>query len=130
MLRKVMYWVLGLWAVGVLVFMVQLGTEKVSTTTPAAPDSRALAVAACDRAQEAVRAQLKAPSTAEFPSCLWSDAYQLRSNDQVTYFVTGYVDAQNSFGAKLRSRFVVQLMKATTGTNPSDWSIIKTAVAP
>lgn len=53
-------------------------------------------------AKEMVKAELKAPSTASFP---WdSSAYTItKSGNQ--YTVKGYVDAQNSFGAKIRSKF-------------------------
>lgn len=63
-------------------------------------------------AQEAVKANLKAPSTAKFP---WSvEEYQIKetSSDNegmVLYWVSGHVDAENGFGAQIRSNFVVRL---------------------
>lgn len=61
--------------------------------------------------EEAVKSQLKAPSTAEFP---WGyDSYQIKEvatgDDTKQYSVSSYVDAENEFGAKLRNRFVVSL---------------------
>jgi hypothetical protein len=61
---------------------------------------------ACWEAMKAVKARLKAPATADFPSC---GEFQVRANPARTeIFVIGYVDAQNSFGAKLRNNFVVK----------------------
>lgn len=48
---------------------------------------------------EWIKAQLKAPSTADFTDEPWDV-------DGDVYTATGSVDAQNSFGAKLRSRYV------------------------
>lgn len=65
---------------------------------------------AYDPCKAAVSAQLKAPSTADFQSRFSVD-YSL-TKDLVT--VSGYVDAQNSFGAKLRNDW---LCTATVSTN-------------
>lgn len=70
-----------------------------------------LQITACVAAEFAVRDSLKAPTTAQFPGCAY---YEVRmSKDERTIFVTGYVDAQNSFGAMLRSKFIVKF-----GHNP------------
>ncbi|MBE6055851.1 hypothetical protein [Clostridium sp.] len=63
-------------------------------------------------AQEVVKKNLKAPSTAKFP---WSfDEYKIKetnseNKDMAIYYVSGYVEAKNSFGAKLRNNFVVKM---------------------
>lgn len=62
--------------------------------------------------QEAVKERLKSPSTSKFP---WGyDEYNIKetnstNNDMTIYNVAGYVDAENSFGAKLRNNFIVKL---------------------
>lgn len=62
--------------------------------------------------QEAVKKSLKAPSTAKFP---WSfNEYNIKetnseNKDMTIYYVSGYVDAENSFGAKIRSNFIVEM---------------------
>jgi len=68
-----------------------------SGRTPAPPaDPRIGAVSAC---KHATLLQLKAPASADFaPFDQWT-AYR----DGTKRIVTGYVDAQNSFGAKLRN---------------------------
>jgi hypothetical protein len=71
--------------------------------------------------QERVAAELKAPSTADFPG------YDERSisHSGVDWFVTSYVDAQNSFGAKLRTHYT-----CTASFNPgtSTYSIMDISV--
>lgn len=74
----------------------------------------------CKQAQDAVLRHLKAPSTADFPRCVFNaNEYEIRrSADGKQASVIGHVDAQNSFGAKLRRRFVVMLKadpKSSTG---------------
>lgn len=49
---------------------------------------------------------LKAPSTAEFP--LFNEA-SVKQLDAKTWRVSSYVDAQNSFGAMLRTRYTVTI---------------------
>lgn len=53
------------------------------------------------RCQETVKQALVAPSSADFPNI--TEWYMQKSNGKVT--VQSYVDAQNSFGAKIRSEF-------------------------
>jgi hypothetical protein len=67
---------------------------------------------ACLAAVEAVKARLKAPSTASFAWCGWGMNVAIEPKK---VSVTGYVDAQNSFGAMLRNRFVVILDRTPTG---------------
>jgi len=54
-------------------------------------------------ARELVRGLLKAPSTADFARY---DAARIRIDDRGRFVVLVEVDAQNSFGAVIRSRFV------------------------
>lgn len=55
-------------------------------------------------AQKYVKAALKAPSTANFPSA--KVTIEPASN---TRLITGFVDAQNGFGAMIRSGYSVRL---------------------
>lgn len=55
---------------------------------------------AYDACKEAVSQQLKAPGSADFQSRLDVD-YTTSGGDNIT--VAGWVDAQNSYGAKLRT---------------------------
>lgn len=65
-----------------------------------------------------VEDQLKVPSTADF--CLYSemDATNLEGN---RWEITGYVDAENSFGAKLRQNWTVTLTLTSSGC--TDYSV-------
>lgn len=62
-------------------------------------------------AKEVVKKNLKAPATAEF--CQISDASIWAENG--IYTISGYVDAQNSYGALLRKKFVVELKLTSSG---------------
>ena len=57
-------------------------------------------------AKEIVESALKSPSTADFPSIFSDDIKMARNKDIVA--VQSYVDAQNSFGAMIRSEWIVQ----------------------
>ena len=58
--------------------------------------------------KDAVLANLKSPATAEFPgTILESDQWVVNKNKK-TYKVSSYVDAQNSFGAMIRSNVLVE----------------------
>ena len=50
--------------------------------------------------QRAIEAQLKAPSTAQFES-----PWPVRGDETTGYAMNSYVDAENSFGAKLRQNY-------------------------
>lgn len=94
-----------------------LGGFEGGSSTPARPavaSKELVAARLCRMANDAVRARLKAPSTADFPSCGWSmDQYTITASpDMKEAAVIGYVDAQNGFGAKLRSRYVVNFKTA------------------
>lgn len=72
------------------------------TSTPKNYLSWDMKVDAMTYAQAYVKTQLKAPSTAKFPSLIASYSIA-RDGDQ--YTVKSYVDAENSFGAKIRSNY-------------------------
>lgn len=58
--------------------------------------------------QEFVKRQLRAPSTAKFP--FWPDDYRSQALGECRYLVNSFVDAQNGFGAMLRSYYRVTLI--------------------
>lgn len=57
-------------------------------------------------AEKAVKNELKAPATAKFPASYGSDGVSFGKSGDL-YYVTAYVDAQNSLGATLRIGFTV-----------------------
>lgn len=62
---------------------------------------------------------LKAPSTAEYP---WSDQWSIQPLGDDKYKVSSYVDAENSFGAKIRTNFSCDV----TVTDPAQYGCITT----
>jgi hypothetical protein len=68
-----------------------------------------------------IKENLKNPSTADFP---FSDyRYNRVSTDQI--IIMSYVDAQNSFGAKIRNNYKIELnFNGGEWTDESNWSVI------
>jgi hypothetical protein len=54
--------------------------------------------------REAVKVRLRAPSTADFQGTVLGE--WTVTGEKGSYLVTSFVDAQNGFGAKIRTRFV------------------------
>lgn len=79
---------------------------------PAVPakdwDSSSAKIEAFVMSQEFMKRRLKAPGSAEFPWYSDSEVSVLHRGNGV-FQVNAYVDAQNSFGAKLRTRYACQL---------------------
>jgi hypothetical protein len=69
-------------------------------------------------AEQFVKDRLKAPSTADFSSESSKDL-----GDKI-YLVTGYVDSENSFSAKIRSSFTVKLQYS--GNN--NWNLLDISI--
>lgn len=65
-------------------------------------------------AKSSVKNRLKSPSSAKFPFSYGSDGVSIQSSGN-KYKVTAYVEADNSFGAKLKKDFVVYLTRSGTG---------------
>lgn len=63
--------------------------------------------------KRAIESQLKAPSTAKFPNAWDSGVFIKRTGDN--FVITSYVDAQNSFGATLRQRWVAVIKRSADG---------------
>jgi hypothetical protein len=74
---------------------------------PATADPTAGLVAACHRAAEE---QLKAPSTARY-----SQESTRPGNNSKQFYVDGLVDAQNTFGAQVRSRYYCDATRTDDG---------------
>lgn len=65
-------------------------------------------------AKSTVEKSLKAPSTAKFPFSYNGQNIKQTSND--TFIVNSYVDAQNEFGAMIRSNFSVTIKKTSSNS--------------
>ncbi|HEX3340610.1 MAG TPA: hypothetical protein VHT68_15735 [Pseudolabrys sp.] len=72
----------------------------------------------CKLLEDNVRDRLVAPSTADFESCVW--------HQPITYKGSGvydggfYVDAQNGFGAKIRSYWTGTVTETKDSPDPAD----------
>jgi hypothetical protein len=86
----------------------------------ASPDESA----ACAMSQTFVRQNLKAPSTATFPA--WSDDTCTVTRRNHIWVVRSYVDAQNSFGAMLRTPYTVEM---TYSSSRDTWTLTDIAIA-
>ncbi|MEQ2356445.1 hypothetical protein GSF04_20910 [Pseudoalteromonas sp. A22] len=100
---------------GVILLLIGCGKSE-----PAKPDK----YGAYFTCQDGVKRKLKTPSTASFSSISESNVTQLRigrrgGKDEIQFLVVGYVDAQNSFGAKLRNNFTCK----ATGQTGDLWRI-------
>lgn len=71
--------------------------------------------------QDFIRKNLKAPTTAVFPY-ITSDGVMVNYLGDCTHEIIAYVDAENSFGAKLRTKYYIK-MQNKKGTD--EWRVLK-----
>lgn len=67
-------------------------------------------------AKDVVKSNLKSPSSAKFPFSYNSEGVSITKSGD-TYTVKAWVDADNSFGANIRSNFTVTMEKSGSGKN-------------
>ena len=111
---------LAIGIIGLFVAVGYSGGSKISPEVEAAMDL-------CRSTHDVVKAKLKAPATAKFPDCTFDfSEYEVRATpDKNTYWISGYVDSQNGFGALVRSRYIVKFER---GNVRADWMITDVAV--
>src|SRR6056297_1170929 len=111
--RSGLFWPLTFAAVSCgflyLVFLIpDTGPDFSASTT----DSCGNPITAYVMSQEPVKSFLKSPSSASFPS--YSDSgVDVIVDENCVFNVAGYVDAENSFGAEIRTPFTAKM--ATDG---------------
>ncbi len=66
-------------------------------------------IMACVMAQSFVEPYLKSPGSADFQNCGGYDKANTNYAGDQIYGIVGYVDAQNSFGALIRVRYIVEI---------------------
>lgn len=69
---------------------------------------------ACIMAEKLIKPQLKAPTSAEFD---YADCQQSAVLTGHTWTLHSYIDADNSFGAHIRTRYVVQITYESPPSN-------------
>ena len=115
-----------------MIYMEDRGEQK-KAPQPLTPAEKAAKQESSDEfdariyAKEYVKNSLKAPSTAKFQSPANFAVQHLKGGkdnpNQDLWKVSGYVDAQNSFGAMMRNRFYIELVKLG-----DKWIPLKTVV--
>lgn len=106
----------------VIIYNLAQPPSPLPITTPE-DQKKSVMLATCGVAEETVRRGLLSPSTASFPGCI---EYNFALNEkQTTMIVTGYVDAENAFGASLRQNWMVTLSRGPgeDAARASSWSI-------
>lgn len=98
---------------------IQMAREDSLNNIPTV-DTVALQVRAESNAKTAVKSILKAPSTAEFDNSL----IRIWLMPDSSVVVKGAVDAQNSFGAMIRSNFYVRMKWKDDFRDVSNWTLI------
>ena len=79
---------------------------------------------ACFMSQKFVREELKAPSTAEFPD--WTESNCQATQSGNTWTVRSFVDAENSFGAQIRSDYTAEM---TYNASRDSWTLNNLTIA-
>ena len=97
--------------VGFLIFVAVLVFCMAKCNT-APGDNSPITAEAWYIAKQFATQSLKTPKTAEFPS-LHADGVKIVDLGNGKYSVSGYADAENSFGAKVRQYFMVEVQKQT-----------------
>lgn len=92
-------------------------------STPAPIAGQGDETLACMMAQKFMANQLKAPASAKFPNCT-RDAASFAGNGE--FIVSSYVDAQNSFGASIRTSFVMRVQSLGN----DQWKMLQVVTTP
>ncbi len=111
--RLVRYWLTCIWPYIALIMLFFPGCDN-RTPEEIAEDNCKDTSLAFVVAREFVRDRLKSPSTAVFPLQVYDDVRVFYSGD-CRHEIFAYVDAQNSFGATIRTPYYakVEYRKAT-----------------
>src|ERR1022692_14119 len=104
---KAMYGCLGCLGVIVLLGIIVSLMPKTEASRENTDDTAAYVMA-----KQFIRERLKAPGSAEFPSQVWNEGEVRKTKlENGGYRVSAWVEAQNSFGAKLRTNWVCELKR-------------------
>lgn len=95
--------------VGILIYM-EISGDKIAEEDRKTVDNDELLLCS----QNMVKGQLKAPSTADFP-WLYDDGVNIQALGGDQYKVSAYVDAQNSFGAMIRTKYYCDIQYPSNG---------------
>jgi hypothetical protein len=93
---------LGVLVAGVLVMVVSIASNRPSPEQQAANDTRVAGYNAAFACQDKVRERLKAPASARFQA---PREARITTSPEGWFEVHSHVDAQNGFGALLRTKY-------------------------
>lgn len=82
-------------------------------------------ILAYDMSKRYIESKLVSPSTAKFP--IFANIHVIKNED--VYTVSAYVDSQNSFGAMLRTNFIIKIQQV--GKDPAktgSWLILESQI--
>lgn len=95
-------------------------SEPTRVTAPAPPSSEPDETAAFVICKNFVEQRLKSPTSADFP---WLDRTAERTGPR-SFRIVSYVDAQNAFGAKIRTHFQCKLtFKSGEWADQRNWTL-------
>jgi len=115
--KRGLFWPLTFAAVGCGFLYLVLLLPDAEYTSANASDQCGNELTAYVMSQAPVRDLLKSPSSAEFPSFSASGVRSVRTAE-CQFSISAYVDAQNDFGAMVRTPF-----QATMTTDGKAWSV-------
>ena len=108
--------------IGIVVLLIIFSPAKAPSSTASAPREPGN-IDAQVMCQQFIEKQLKAPSTAKFPSSReWKIDHVAGTAD---YHASSYVDAQNSFGAMIRSNITCDM---TYDASTKLWTASKASI--
>lgn len=99
-----------------------IAAKSCDSRPPEKPKQSEVAAVAPTLIEEPVKALLKAPSTASFTSEGQSTYVNVYDSTAV---VTGYVDAQNSFGAMIRTGYRIKMKYLGDINDPGNWTVLE-----
>lgn len=109
------YWWVALIAVGLAA--VAINSAVSGESEPSADEQRYVAHAAC---ADFTRDRLKAPGSADFPE--YDDRGVTITSSGSLHRVSSFVDAENGFGANIRTFFTCEVRDTGDGWRLVDWS--------
>lgn len=89
----------------VVLFILAIAAYSTLNSEPDPASERNSEVSVYTQCERWVKERLKAPSTSEFP---WYDSSRVQKIGDGHFVVRGYVDAQNSYGAQIRSNYLCE----------------------
>lgn len=108
-----------------LVFIAFIAFVTRNSLFPQARTHRVDRTDACFMSQKFVSEELKAPSSARFPD--WTEQNCQATSNGDLWTVVSFVDAQNGFGATVRSDYVVKMRYNNVADS---WTLTNLSITP